>query len=182
MAYRYALIYSKQWLTLPTLLLPHPRPHCLMLRLLLRSYPSPHCLTPRLLLCPHLCPHGLTLPLSDFFPTTTFPEKIESSLENNFSAKMTSILQEFVFNICTRRAEESGINLSGTLKMKPESTSLKVLAIIKSFGAGRTKWWHFCFSSLNCTFCPLLPTTSRRGSSAEAREIKFFKESCGYKD
>ncbi len=87
------------------------------------------------------------------------------------------ISQEFVFNICTGRAEESGINFPGTLTMKSGSTSqafLKVLTLIKSFDAGRTKLWHFSFSSLNCSFCPLLSTTSRRGSSADAREIKFF--------
>ncbi len=111
-----------------------------------------------------------------FFQPQHSRKKNKSSLENNFSAIVICKVQEFVLNICTRRAEESAINLSGTRTMKPESTSqasLKVLALIKSFGAGRTEGWHFCFSSLNCSFCTLLCAISRRGLSAGGRDYLF---------
>ncbi len=55
---------------------------------------------------------------------------------------MKSVLQEFVLNVCTRQAEETVFNLSGTLPMEHESASqtfLKVLALVKSFDAGRKK-------------------------------------------
>ncbi len=70
-----------------------------------------------------------------FFPTTTFSEKIKASLWNDFRAKVKSMLQEFVFNVCTTRAEVSGINLSGTLLMKPNVHAGMVTGVV-SVNAG----------------------------------------------
>ncbi len=111
------------------------------------------------------------------FPTTKFSEKIKSSMWNEFRAKGKSILKEWFFKVCTRRAEASEINLSGTLPMKPESTpqtSLKVMALIKLFYAGRKKQRHFCFSAMHCRFCPVLSTTSCRDTSADVRASRVL--------
>ncbi len=53
-----------------------------------------------------------------------------------------------------------------------DETGIHIPSITESPGphqvVGRTKWWLFCFSSLNCSFCPVLSTTSRRDSSSNA--------------
>ncbi len=183
MIHKRSLIFLQSFLTCPfftfVLLSPCPPPKPALSHATLVASPIPKPL-------PHTTVVAMpspvpalthTTPVRFFFQPRHSQKKIKSSLGNDFSAKVKSILHEFVFNVCTIRADESGINLSGTLTMKPETTSqaiLKVLTLIKSFDTGRTKWWHFCFSSLNCSFSSLLATTFRRGSSADARGITFF--------
>ncbi len=48
---------------------------------------------------------------------------------------MKSFLQEFVFNVFTRRAEESRITFSGTLRMKP-TVHAGLVTVVVSVNAG----------------------------------------------